>query len=127
MKWRTSNIPLFAYFLAKFLFFQFLTRVLYQRKSLTLYIHALSVVHCRLWHRHWCLLCTPLLASGLDIELRIWYEYVLMSLVYTRQIFSHSDQIVFKWLPFWYFSLICYPLHMDTQRLHVAHTHVSLL
>ena len=43
-----------------------------------------------------------------------------MSPKYVYQIFSDSD-IVFIWHPFWYFSLICYPAHLDSHRDFMLH------
>ena len=57
--------------------------LIYQRAS---YNHALSIVRC--WRRHWRRLCSPLPATGLDIETSY---LVQMSLVYAYQIFSDSD------------------------------------
>ena len=42
------------------------------------------------WHWHWWCLCTPVLATSLNIKPHTWYTYAPMSLIYAHQIFNDS-------------------------------------
>ena len=78
-----------------------LAHLVYQARSLK-YYHALSVIRCR-WHH----LCTPLLATGLDIE--IFCGYAFTPLVYALHIFSDSNVQFLNGSHFGTF--LCYPAH----------------
>ena len=71
------------------------------------------VLHQR-WHHHH--LCTPPPGTWLDIEA----SYLVYLCTCAQQIFNDSD-VVFKWQPFWYFSLICYPVHTGSHRDFTSH------
>ena len=85
----------------------FLAHLVYQPKSLIQ-----SCFVCR-WHQcHWhCwFLCTPPLATGLNMETSYLVHYVPKSLIYVHQIFSDSDS---QFLNGSHFGiLICYPIDM---------------
>ena len=75
------------------------------------------------WHHHWhCCLCTSLLATCFNIQTiyLVGTHVCIYVSHYAHQIFSDSD-IVFKWQQFWYFSLICYPVHLDSYRDFILH------
>ena len=90
-----------------------------------LYNHALS--HHHHWH-HPMLASVSVSSSGhtspgtwLDIET----SYLVHICTYVPHICTPNIiwfwLVVFKWQPFWYFSLICYPAHIGSHRDFISH------
>ena len=89
----------------------FLAHLVYQPKSLT----QSRFVSGR-WHWRWhCGLCTPPLATGLDIET----SYLVYMCTCVPDTCAANILwfwlVIFKWQPFWILSLICCPAHSETS------------
>ena len=90
----------------------FLAHLVYQPKSLI----QPWFVCC--WH-HWCWchhhLCTPPPGTGLEGNFTFGIH------MHACPPHMHIKYLVFKWQPFWYFSLICCPAHTDSHRDLILH------
>ena len=79
-----------------------------------------GVVLHRCWHRHCHHLCTPPqhmvrhrnFIFGIHMHICPLYVHIEYLMILTCS---------FKWQPFWYFSLICYPAHVGSHRDFISH------
>ena len=101
--------------------YSFLAHLVYQPRSL---IQSCFVCHRR-WHH-------PALAlASLSVHTSPWHmvrhrNFILGTHVQICPPYMHIKYLMiltcsFKWQPFWYFSLICYPAHIGSHRDFISH------
>ena len=101
-----------------------LTNVLVKSKSVCIASKQLIwCLECIVVQHHHCL-CTPPPGTWLEIK----NSYLVYLCTYVPHMCTSNihwvRSVVFKWQPFWYFSLIClicYPAHIDSHRDFISH------